>query len=41
MKNKFSIQLKEDEIFIGPTDDELKHIEEELSSMLDYIKIQY
>ena len=39
MENKFN--FNEDETFKGPTDDELKSIEDELSSILDYIKIQY
>ena len=40
MKCTFKIQLTEDEIFIGPPDDELNSIEDELSSILDYIKEQ-
>ena len=41
MENIFKIQLSEDEIFNGPTDDELKSIEDELNSILNYIKVQY
>ena len=33
--------VSEDEIFKGPTDEELKRIEDELSSILDYVKGQY
>jgi len=40
MENKFNIKQSEDEIFRGPTNEELKNIEDELSTILDYIKVQ-
>ena len=41
MEHKFNIKIREEDIFKSPTDDELQSIENELDSILDYIKIQF